>query len=116
MLSRWADAYARQIGQDVARVRRWISFMALGRPGWRNDRFKDLVDLLLIEELIQDHDALRRACVDLFALRNTHPWPPFVEAPGSRVEPFRRMAVEVDLPVTDVNEAAFRIRRLLNDR
>ncbi|HEY0037562.1 MAG TPA: nucleotidyl transferase AbiEii/AbiGii toxin family protein, partial [Longimicrobium sp.] len=30
MLSRWADAYARQIGQDVARVRRWISFMALG--------------------------------------------------------------------------------------
>jgi hypothetical protein len=30
MLSRWADAYARQIGEDVARVRRWISFMALG--------------------------------------------------------------------------------------
>jgi len=86
------------------------------RQGWRNDRFKDLVDLLLIEELIQDHDALRRACEELFALRNTHPWPPFVEAPGSWVEPFRRMAAEVDLPITDVNEAAFRIRRLLNDR
>jgi hypothetical protein len=85
------------------------------RPGWRNDRFKDLVDLLLIEELIQDHDALRRACEDLFAMRNTHPWPPFVQAPSSWLEPFRRMAVEVDLPVTDVNQAAFRIRRLLND-
>jgi hypothetical protein len=84
-------------------------------PGWRNDRFKDLVDLLLIEELIQDHHALRRACEDLFAMRNTHPWPPFVEAPSSWVEPFRRMAVEVDLPVTDVNQAAFRIRTLLND-
>lgn len=85
------------------------------KPGWRNDRFKDLVDLLLIEELIQDHDALRRACEHLFALRNTHPWPPFVEAPDSWVEPFSRMAIEVNLPVTHVNQAAFRIRRLLND-
>src|SRR4051794_2899129 len=30
MLSRWADGYARQIGEDVARVRRWVAYMALG--------------------------------------------------------------------------------------
>jgi hypothetical protein len=85
------------------------------RPGRPNERFKDLVDLLLIEELIKDHQALRTACEQLFASRNTHPWPPFVEAPGSWAEPFRRMADEVDLPVTDVNQAAFRIRSLLHD-
>ena len=30
MLSRWADGYARRIGEDVARVRRWVAYMALG--------------------------------------------------------------------------------------
>lgn len=41
MLSRWADGYARQIGEDVARVRRWVAYMALGgaleRAGFYGD-------------------------------------------------------------------------------
>src|SRR3954464_15747654 len=41
MLSRWADGYARRIGEDVARVRRWIAYMALGgaleRAGFYGD-------------------------------------------------------------------------------
>ena len=85
------------------------------RPGWQNERFKDLVDLLLIEELIQDREALRSACEEVFATRGTHAWPPFIEAPASWADPFRRMASEVGLPVADVHQAAFRIRRLLND-
>src|SRR5919202_1675975 len=30
MLSRWADIHARTVGQDAARVRRWVAYMALG--------------------------------------------------------------------------------------
>jgi hypothetical protein len=41
MLSRWADGYARRIGEDVARVRRWIAYMAFGgaleRAGFYGD-------------------------------------------------------------------------------
>ncbi|HET7464122.1 MAG TPA: nucleotidyl transferase AbiEii/AbiGii toxin family protein [Longimicrobium sp.] len=41
MLSRWVDAYARKIGQDVTRVRRWVAYMALGgaleRAGFHGD-------------------------------------------------------------------------------
>ena len=84
-------------------------------PGWENDRFKDLVDLLLIEELIHDQVALRTACEEVFANRNTHSWPPFIEAPSRWAEPFRRMARGIGLPVEDVNQAAFLVRRLLND-
>lgn len=84
------------------------------RPDRPNDRFKDLVDLLLIEELVHDHTALLDACERTFAVRSTHPWPPPIEIPESWVEPFRRMAGEVGLPVTDVHEAAGRIRALLH--
>lgn len=41
MLSRWVDGYARRIGEDVARVRRWVAYMALGgaleRAGFYGD-------------------------------------------------------------------------------
>ncbi len=51
-----------------------------------NQRARDLVDLLIIEELAVADDQLpsiRAACVETFALRDTHPWPPTISAwPG----------------------------------
>jgi hypothetical protein len=85
------------------------------RPGWQNDRFKDVVDLLLIHELVSDGDALRDACEQTFALRNTHPWPPLVEVPEGWAEPFEEMATRIGLPVTDVHQAVYQIRKLLHD-
>jgi hypothetical protein len=85
------------------------------RPGWRNDRFKDVVDLLLIRELVSDHDALHTACEQTFALRNTHPWPPLVEVPEGWAEPFEEMATRIGLPVTDVHQAVYQIRGLLHE-
>jgi hypothetical protein len=80
---------------------------------WTNDRFKDLVDLLLLSELIDDVEAFRGTCERVFATRNTHPWPPPIEAPASWREPFRALAEQVGLEVTDLDEALLRARGFL---
>jgi len=73
------------------------------RPGKRNDRFRDLIDLLLMEELVTDYSGLREACEAVFRTRGTHNWPPALEVPPHWVEPFARLAQELDLPVADAH-------------
>jgi hypothetical protein len=41
------------------------------RPGKRNERFRDLIDLLLMEELVTDYAGLRGACEPVFHARRT---------------------------------------------
>jgi hypothetical protein len=61
------------------------------RPGRDNDRFRDLVDLLLLEELVAADDVprLRFACEEVFALRDRTPWPPVVTVYAGWYEPYR---------------------------
>lgn len=80
------------------------------RPGKRNERFRDLVDLLLLEELVTDHAGVREACEQVFRSRGTHAWPPPLEAPPHWAEPFARLAQELELPVADIDEAMARVR------
>ena len=80
------------------------------RPGRRNERFRDLVDLLLLEEMVTDYSGLRDACQSVFQQRGTHDWPPPLDVPAHWVEPFARMARDLELPVTDAEPAMIRIR------
>jgi len=51
--------------------------------GQVNDRARDLVDLLMIEELAvtdDDLDAVRDACIEIFESRDMHAWPPTIAA------------------------------------
>jgi hypothetical protein len=60
-------------------------FHAVTRPlpgGAPNDRFRDLVDLLLMRQLVQDYGALREACEEVFQRRATHTWPPVDHGAG----------------------------------
>lgn len=82
-------------------------------PERPNERFRDLVDLLLIQELITDFDRLRAACEALFALRAAHAWPPEVEAHAHWEEPFAQMAAELGFPVTSLDEAVQTAREFL---
>lgn len=82
-----------------------------GRP---NPRFRDLVDLVLLIDLIEDLPAFRGTCVGLFAHRNTHPWPPAIDLPPEWTEPYRVLAEELELPVTDAADAALRVRSFLH--
>jgi len=82
-------------------------------PGRRNERFRDLVDLLLLREWITDFEAVQRACREVFETRGTHTWPPFFTPPEHWVERFAAMAADLELPVTDLHEAAIEIRRFI---
>jgi hypothetical protein len=74
--------------------------------GRENDRFRDLVDLLMLRALEPDLTAIRYACVDVFAARAKHEWPPVLRAPTSWTDPYARLARELAFPITDLDEAA----------
>ena len=82
------------------------------RPGKQNERFRDLVDLLLMDAMItHDYAALREACEVVFRNRDTHSWPPDLSTvPAHWVQPFARLAAELELAETDVEVALVRVR------
>jgi hypothetical protein len=91
-------------------------FHAVTRPipgGGVNDRFRDLVDLLLMRQLVHDYAALREACEEVFARRGTHGWPPTLAAPANWAEPFARMAEETGLPIRDLASAVKEVERFI---
>jgi hypothetical protein len=83
------------------------------RPGKQNDRFRDLIDLLLMEELIDNYAGLRDACEAVFRMRDTHAWPPALDLPPHWTEPFARLARELELPVIDAAAGMTRIHTLV---
>lgn len=84
------------------------------REGRQNDRFRDLVDLLLMEELVTDYGGLREACETVFAHRGTHDWPPALSVPPHWTDPFARMATDLELPVTDAATGMERVQAFVN--
>ena len=76
----------------------------------RNERFKDLVDVLLMEALVTDYEGLREACESVFRTRGTHDWPPVLELPVHWVESFAALSRELELAVHDGHEAMERVR------
>lgn len=91
---------------------------ALTKPmpdGRQNDRFRDVVDLLLMRELVDDLPAQADACEAVFAHRATHRWPPEISPPVAWRAPFARLAAEAELPVRDLDDAATEIRRFVAD-
>lgn len=85
------------------------------RPGKQNERFRDLVDLLLMEALAaHDYPALREACELVFGSRHTHAWPPNLDAvPSHWAAPFTQLARELELRDTDVDAALIRVRNFV---
>jgi len=78
-----------------------------------NDRFRDLVDLLVLRELVSDLPALRAACETTFATRATHAWPPSLDVPATWQAGYARLAGEVGLDVVRVDDAAARVREFI---
>ena len=85
------------------------------RPGKQNERFRDLVDLLLMDAMItHDYAALREACELVFRNRNTHAWPPDLSTvPAHWAQPFARLAEELELVDTDLEAAILRVRNFV---
>lgn len=83
--------------------------------GRANDRFRDLIDLPLLRDLTADDQlpAVREACVEIFALRGKHTWPPEVTVFPSWPAAFTTMAAEVGVHTDDVEVAADALRALI---
>lgn len=82
-------------------------------PARANERFRDLVDLLLLKELAPDLAGIRTACVKVFEDRGTHEWPPDLDPPSFWEEPFRALAQEVRLPGGSLEDAVREARTFI---
>ncbi len=78
------------------------------QTGPENDRFRDLMDLLLLRDVLTSGDLprVREACVRIFEARDKHSWPPTVTVYESWRAPYREMAREERFEIETVEEAA----------
>ncbi len=81
-----------------------------------NDRFRGLVDLQLLAELVADEEwaDVKAACLEVFDGRAKHPWPPEVAVYEPWEPGYRALAEETGFSVVDVGEAAVAVRRLID--
>jgi hypothetical protein len=85
--------------------------------GRENERFRDLIDLQLLRELVGDGalSKVRVACAEIFELRAKHAWPPEVTIWPSWADGFAAMAHEVAFHTDDVEVAAHDLRVFVAD-
>jgi hypothetical protein len=83
--------------------------------GRENDRFRDLIDLQLLRDLVEDGGvvAVREACTEIFELRSKHSWPPQVTVHPSWPPGFAAMAADIGFYTDDVAVAAEALREFI---
>jgi hypothetical protein len=87
-------------------------------PGGRdNDRFRDLIDLRLLRDIVTFNGgsmaAVRDACVEIFDLRAKHAWPPEVTVYPAWTDGFAAMAADIDFHTDDVEVSAAELRAFI---
>jgi hypothetical protein len=78
--------------------------------GKDNLRFRDLFDLWQLRDQVPADAELRAVCIEIFRLRNTHAWPPNVKVYDSWIEPYKEIANDAGVGVTDAHQAAADLR------
>lgn len=66
-------------------------------PGRANDRFRDLLDIVMLSTLVPPSPALREVCEETFAIRNKQDWPPQIVTYAHWIGPMERRAEEMGL-------------------
>jgi hypothetical protein len=79
-----------------------------------NDRYRDLIDLVLLTELRPDMAEVAAACVDIFTQRATHRWPPTLTVEPSWPQQYATLAAQQGFEITNVLEATARVQDLIN--
>ena len=69
-----------------------------------NDRFRDLLDLVMLSALVPPSQELRAVCEETFQLRDRHGWPPEVVAYPHWIEPMEQRAKEMGLDQRSAND------------
>lgn len=80
-----------------------------------NDRFRDLIDLVMLWDLVAEdqHPAVAEACREIFALRGMHTWPPQVTVFDTWPTEYEAVAAELRFPLPDVVAAAMAIQNMI---
>ncbi len=80
-----------------------------------NDRFRDLIDLLLLDDVHgQNNDhILRDTCLEIFTLRDRHEWPPTVTGRPGWEAGYRSLAAEMKFPIAEAADAVEEVRRFI---
>jgi hypothetical protein len=83
--------------------------------GRENDRFRDVMDILLVDTLLHEVglSRVRAACVDIFNVRDKHAWPPTVAVYDSWRAPFAALARENRFTPEDIDQAAAALTDLI---
>lgn len=83
--------------------------------GSENDRHHDLIDIILLDDLLHESQlgSVRRACVAIFENRSAQPWPPVLDVPATWAEPYKRLALEIEFEVAEVERAADLVREII---
>lgn len=82
-------------------------------PDRDNERFRDLIDLIICRDLVEEIAPVKEACLDTFAARAKHDWPPELIISAAWAEPYVALAIEMDFPIQDIEEAAAQVRELI---
>jgi type II secretory pathway pseudopilin PulG len=63
-----------------------------------NDRYRDLIDLILVDLLVRDEEraAVREVCLEIFRLRAKHAWPPRITVLPEWPDGYRSLAQQLD--------------------
>jgi hypothetical protein len=80
-----------------------------------NDRSRDLIDLILLRDLVEDLSAVREACATTFTRRRKHPWPPELTIERSWPETYTAEARRYGFDVQTVDEAADLVRAFISE-
>lgn len=79
-----------------------------------NDRARDLADILLLDELAAvDLSATKRACLQVFALRAMHPWPPTIVVRPLWPQLWEAIVRDDAFPIDDILKAARLVQALI---
>jgi hypothetical protein len=83
--------------------------------GRENDRFRDVMDILLVEDLLFEvgHAHVRKDCVDIFTVREKHIWPSIVTVYDSWRVPFAELARENGFTLENIDEAVAALTALI---
>ncbi|MBN8870087.1 MAG: nucleotidyl transferase AbiEii/AbiGii toxin family protein [Solirubrobacterales bacterium] len=82
--------------------------------GYENPRFRDLVDLQLLEALEADLPTARQACEQVFTARGGQTWPPRLVAQPSWREGYAALAEELHMSPTDVETAVDTVQAFID--
>jgi hypothetical protein len=84
-------------------------------PDRENDRFRDLIDLLLLRELEPDLGRVAEACREIFDERAKHSWPPLLTVEPSWPEQYRALAIDQAFAIEDVDQAVELVSALIDE-